>query len=120
MAACPQNSVIILDNLDGRTNLCVRKIFMGAMVGYLAVAPTVEMLGGFTSVSIAPFCRVAVRVAYYKSQKLISYQDTAQALDGLNEPVKEDYVCLTVDDSDRTMASDAGYQQVYVPTIVLA
>jgi len=68
MAACPQNSVIILDNLDGRTNLCVRKIFMGAMVGYLAVAPTVEMLGGFTSVSIAPFCRVAVRVAYYKSQ----------------------------------------------------
>ena len=46
---------------------------MGAMVGYMSVAATGAMLGASDADNLAPFCRVAVRVAYYRSQTLISY-----------------------------------------------
>lgn len=48
--------VILLDNLDGRVNLCYRNDKMTAYTGY-------GILPEATNAVFTPFCRVVVRVA---------------------------------------------------------
>lgn len=75
-ATCPTNHSIILDNLDGRVNICIRKKYMSLYTGYNAIAPTAAMTNSIAVNLNAPNCRIVVRVAYTKHDILLAYRKT--------------------------------------------
>jgi hypothetical protein len=104
------NQMIIIDNWDGRVNLCVTTTYMAPMIGLRSEAETGNNIG--------TFCQYAARVAFTTNQ-VIKYSSPSVNLgqDVNTQPNADDYTCVGAKPNGNNTNN---YTQYYFRTILLA